>query len=316
MKEFFENLKKIRNQKGIELEEIARKTKLPIHYLESIENGELENLPQGYDRIFFKRYLKEIDEDREEVWQDFNLFFGKGASEEYQAVSTDHNKEEPEGLESEEVPGDVKEKSSFLQDFTLRFNMDKLHLYFWIAVTIIVIGVVGYFAYQQFMFVQNNSLQVKEISIAEQIEEMQNQDSLLTPQMTRNTVIGEEVSGAVNVELRAVERTWIREVRDLRDTTDYIMPAGLSRDITANSSVQLMLGRADGVEVWLNGKNLGLMGDKNEVVVRLMLNREGIAEKRVKEVSPNQTTETDTSKRASTQGLEMDTTDTDTLRGI
>ncbi len=286
MKEFFENLREIRKKKNLSLEDISRRSHLSLKYLEDIENGKLEDLPQGYDRIFFKRYLKEIGEDKEDVWRDFNLFFGTGPLEnEKVPYSSDipiEDKMEEAGPEDEPPQ---EEKPSLLQELTLRWNLDKLHKYFWIALTVVVLGIVGFFAYRQFIFVKNNQLTVKEITISDLIEEMQRQDSLATPKMSRNTSVTAGNEGVVNVQLRALQRTWIREIRDKEDTTDYIMPAGLTRKIDAQQSVQLMLGRADGVDINLNGQDLGTMGSADEIVLKLTLTGEGITEKRIKKSS-------------------------------
>ena len=289
MKEFFQNLKEIRLQKGLTLEDIARKSRLPLKYLQDIEEGNFDNLPTGYARIFFKRYLKEIGEDTPEVWRDFNLFFGTSSQEEYQAGSADREKKKQEPLKfGEEIPLEEpllpKERPSFWQELSLRLNMDKLHAYFWIFLTITVLSVVGYFAYKQYLFVKSSELQVKEITVSDFIEQMQKQDSLLTPQLSDNTASRSVGAGEVIVELHALYRTWIREIRDQEDTSDYILPAGLKRTISARETVQLLLGRADGVEIRLNGQDLGIMGGADEVVLRLVLNRDGIAEKRLKKV--------------------------------
>ena len=291
MKEFFENLKEIREAKGLRLEDIAKKSRLPVKYLEDIEAGRLENLPLGYDRIFFKRYLVEIGENKEEVWRDFNLFFGTGPLEKDVPYSSDIPKseklyeEEPVQEEETEPQEGEPKKSSFFQDLSLRWNLDKLHRYFWVAVTIIVLGGVGYFAYKQFLFVKNSPLEVKEVTVSDFIEEMQRQDSLLTPQLSENTEVKPVVGNGVDVRMKSVERTWIREIRDGKDTVDYILPKGLEREVKAQESVQLMLGRADGVRLWLNGDSLGVMGKPDEVVLRLILKKGGIAEKRLKKAT-------------------------------
>jgi cytoskeletal protein RodZ len=294
MKEFFENLKQIRESKNISLEEISKKSRLPLKYLKDIENGALENLPKGYDRIFFKRYLKEIDEDKEEIWKDFNLFFGTGTLEKDMPYSSDVKKiEKPENIEMlEEEKGqssEKKKKPTFIEQLKLQLNLDKLYKYFWIIITAIVLGVIGYFAYQQYLFVKNSPMEVKEVSVSDYISEMQRQDSILTQQLTKNTEIGDESAGSLRVELHSIERTWIREIRDQKDTTDYILIPGLKRKIEASQSVQLMLGRADGVKIWLNNDSLGVMGKSDEVILRLLLTNKGIEEKRVKRVTPKVT---------------------------
>lgn len=297
MKEFFENLKQVRETKGIRLEDISKKSRLPLQYLEEIEAGRLENLPKGYDRIFFKRYLNEIGENKEEVWRDFNLFFGTGPLEEDVPYSSDIPEEEKvyeEEPEQQEEEADSS-KSSFFQDLSLRWNLDKLHRYFWIVVTVIVLGIVAYFAYQQFLFVKNSPLKVKEVTVSDFIEEMQRQDSLLTPELSQNTEVEQKEGNGVDVQMKSLERTWIREIRDGKDTIDYILPKGLERTIKAQESVQLMLGRADGVSLWLNGDSLGVMGQADEVVLRLILKRGGISEKRLKKTIRKVEEKTDTS---------------------
>jgi cytoskeletal protein RodZ len=67
VKEFYENLKKKRKEKGISLEDIHQKSRLSLDYLNAIEAGQIEKLPVGYERIYLKRYAKEVGLDEEEV---------------------------------------------------------------------------------------------------------------------------------------------------------------------------------------------------------------------------------------------------------
>ncbi len=283
MKEFFDNLKQVRQTKGLSLEEISRKSRLSLKYLEYIESGQFENLPKGYDRIFFKRYLKEIGEDKDEVWQDFNLFFGSGPLEKDLPYSSDIPPQEEHPVEPEEESAiELSEEPSLFQKLVIQINLDKLHRYFWILITIIIVGAVGYFAYKQYIFVKNIPPEIKEISVSEYISEMQQQDSLLTPPIAKDSEISGTNNGEVQVELLSLERTWVREIRDQKDTTEYILIPGLKRKISAAENVKLMLGRADGVQIWANGDSLGVMGDASEVVLSLILDHSGIAEKRLK----------------------------------
>ena len=294
MREFFENLKQIRISKGISLEEISKISHLSLKYLNYIEDGQLDKLPRGYDRIFFKRYLNEIGENKEEVWRDFNLFFGAGPFKENLPYSSDiPHEEKSELILLDESSPKGEKKLSFLQDISLRWNLDKLHKYFWIAVTVILLTIVGYFAYQQFLFVKNSPLEVKEVKVAEFIQEMQEQDSLITAQVSGNGNQVENETGELFIKLQSIHRTWIREIKDGADTTDYILTQGSVRNVVANQSVQLMLGRADGVNIWWNNDSLGIMGKENEVVLRLLLTKDGIVDKRLKVVSKKVKEKTD-----------------------
>ncbi len=303
MKEFFENLKQIRLQKHITLEDIARSTRLSLQYLEDIEAGRLENLPKGYDRIFFKRYLKEIGEDTPEVWRDFNLFFGGGATPESSPPP------QPKSSPSPRKPLTIQDESvsepqeSVSRQASLFASLKKGWVYksFWIGLTAIILGSLGYFAYQQYQLVKASSqIQIKEITLSDFIQEMQQQDSLTTSKLPQNNGGWVTSTGPLHIQLKALYRTWIREIRDRSDTSDYILPAGLTRKLRANDQVQFMMGRADGVEIWINGQNIGTLGAADEVVLRLVITRDGIVEKKLKKVIPKTTAQKDSTALAAT----------------
>ncbi|RMF59041.1 MAG: DUF4115 domain-containing protein, partial [Calditrichaeota bacterium] len=178
----------------------------------------------------------------------------------------------------------------------------------------------GYITYQQYMFEKNTRpVKVKEITISDLIENYQQQDSALTPKLEENTVVESQQPPQVFVNLKAVQRTWIREIRDKKDTTEYIMTPGLTREIKAVESVQFLLGRADGVLIWLNGDSLGLMGEANQVVTNLLLGKEGIITRRLKTVEPKpappDTSAADTTETmVSTTETTLDSLDQENLR--
>ncbi|HWR91623.1 MAG TPA: helix-turn-helix domain-containing protein, partial [Desulfobacterales bacterium] len=55
--EFFQELKRIRESKGLRLEDIAQRYKIRPSFLESIESGSFEDLPEPvYTQTFIKTY--------------------------------------------------------------------------------------------------------------------------------------------------------------------------------------------------------------------------------------------------------------------
>jgi hypothetical protein len=299
MREFFENLKQIRESKGISLEDISKRSRLPLKYLQDIEAGRLENLPAGYDRIFLKRYLKEIQEDKEEVWRDFNLFFGSGPLQSNVPYSSDipEKKSKPPVVKEEQDINQSEIKSpNVTKKLLSRWNLEKFYRFFWIFFTVSILAVVVFFAYQQYLFVKNKTPEIKEISVTEYIREMQQQDSILTSQVNNNTEVKADSGAYFTIELHALHRTWIREICDQHDTSEYILSEGLKRKISARESVKFMMGRADGVKIWVNADSLGVVGKADEVVVSLLLNQKGIVEKRLKKPQPKKTPLLDSSQ--------------------
>ncbi len=281
MKEFYENLKERREEKGLSLQDLHNRTRLSLDYLAAIEAGDIDKLPDGYQRIYLRRYAKELGLDDNEVIRDFDLLTGKLTPAEVNASSAaaaSKQKTRSAGSPGPLIPPQIR---SFVQNM----NLDRIHSAFWIGLAALVILISGYFTWQKYIFEKNNQeITIREISISELIDDLQEKDSVLTPQMPTNSILRTEQSPKLTVVLIAVERTWVREIRDEQDTTEYILPTGIRRSIEARDKVKLRLGRADGIEVWLNGKNLGTMGQENEVVLNLVITNEGIAEKRLRRV--------------------------------
>lgn len=64
MNQIGKELKEIREEKEISLEEVAEKTKIPLRFLKAIENGRWEELPEEvYLRGFIKTYAEVLGLD-------------------------------------------------------------------------------------------------------------------------------------------------------------------------------------------------------------------------------------------------------------
>ncbi|HDY88292.1 MAG TPA: hypothetical protein ENH82_09310 [bacterium] len=63
MKPLYEELKQIRQNKGISLEEISTKTKIRLDFLEKIEEGDFSVTPMPYIRAFLREYAEIVGID-------------------------------------------------------------------------------------------------------------------------------------------------------------------------------------------------------------------------------------------------------------
>ena len=70
---FFSLLKSHRESKGVEIQEIAEYTKINPKYLNAIEAGEFEVLPNVYMRLFLRSYAQFIGADAEQALDDYEL---------------------------------------------------------------------------------------------------------------------------------------------------------------------------------------------------------------------------------------------------
>ena len=96
---FFEELKKLRVEKDIELSEVSTRTKISLEYLEAMEFGDFTFLPYIYIRLFLKAYTVEIGADTEEVLQQLEHLMDK-------ETPTDDLPPNKDDKESEKLPDD------------------------------------------------------------------------------------------------------------------------------------------------------------------------------------------------------------------
>ncbi len=70
----------------------------------------------------------------------------------------------------------------------------------------------------------------------------------------------------VQVQLRVVERAWVAVTVDNQQVFQGILEVGDTRTWTGRQRVAIRCGNAGGVEVYLNGRRLGLLGRPGQVV--------------------------------------------------
>ena len=79
---FFDNLKQYRESQNIEISEICEFTKINPRYIQAIEEGNFQVLPNVYIRLFLRAYAEYIGADSEKSLLDFTLYTtGKLSSE-------------------------------------------------------------------------------------------------------------------------------------------------------------------------------------------------------------------------------------------
>ena len=288
MKEFFQNLKEKREEKDFTLEEIQRSTYLPLKYLEAIESGKMEILPSGYDRIYLKRYAAEIGLDSDEVLRDYDMLSGRLP---HYPTKVTKEVEAPQSRILEDPQPDFKYKSQKSVSNLDKLNLDKLYKYLWISLAALIVCISGFFTYRQYINEKNDQITFKEIPSSEvsgRIISLNsrnvNEDSKENPLIEKINKPLEDKGKLFVIELKAVDTTWVRQIKDGKDTTEYILPTGLKHRVEAREEVKFMIGKADGIEFWLNGENLGKMGQANEVVLNLIISDKGIVDKTLKKI--------------------------------
>ncbi len=74
--------------------------------------------------------------------------------------------------------------------------------------------------------------------------------------------------------LEVIDSTWVKVVIDGKDTRDALLKRGDKLEWTAKKSFNFTIGNAGGAKVFLDGKALGFLGKKGEVVKNRLLTRD------------------------------------------
>jgi cytoskeleton protein RodZ len=97
------------------------------------------------------------------------------------------------------------------------------------------------------------------------------QAGMPAPAPTPAPAVAKTAPGPQRLMIRAVAPTWIRVQPDEGRATEELLPAGASREWSAERRFLVTIGNAGGVEIALNGKVLPPLGPKGTVIQRLEL---------------------------------------------
>jgi cytoskeletal protein RodZ len=81
MDELISELKLRRENMGLSLQDMFRKTRINITFLEALEEGNFEILPEAYVKLFLKRYAQEVKLDGDEIVRRFEKLHWKVKAE-------------------------------------------------------------------------------------------------------------------------------------------------------------------------------------------------------------------------------------------
>jgi len=255
-KSIFEELKKIRLEKKITLKQISQSTRIHLKYLESLEKGNLLEIPEIYDKLFFKSYLKFLEVLEEEYYNQF-LEYRKTIRDDRTAI-----------LDMTQTDSAIKKE----------FNYKNV-LYF---VPIIVAVLIIWFLVSNTLLVDDEEAEaVQEVSVIEVAEKIQSKiDSLKIAEskITEDSVMTKKAS-SMNLSISALERTWFRIIVDEKDTSEYLLQQGQNVNFTSTKSFDFLIGKANGLRMTIMDSTFGPFGNANQIVKYMRIDSTGISTK-------------------------------------
>ena len=252
-----EELKSLREEKGVTLQQIHNKTRIDLKYLKAIENGEFSIMPDIYMRAFVKEYAQAIQLSPEAAVKKYEAAL-KG-----KLVSADEEDIKKESVqESEDKKPVKKEFDSNLPndlDSTHKTNDNKNILIYGGIASVIIILIAVYF-----LLINNDSQEIITETPVQEILKEQKKDRFTIKEPDQKTKPVQPQSDQFKLLISSIDTVWIRARVDDEDQEFMLMPQN-RKEIEASQEITLLIGNSGGVELFLNDKKLDFQGESGRV---------------------------------------------------
>ncbi len=269
---FSKKLKKIRQDKKIELKKISEQTKINIIYLKNIEEGQFDFLPKLYVRSFLKLYIQQLGEDWTSLLIEYDAIKSEGIKSEEdksEIIKSDKIKSEKtlkvkvvtdEDLKKIKKPGHLRKQIETVIE-KIKPYLRQMNI-IWFGLGVIIIFYVIYFLIKE---EKDQPIISAGGAIGEALVEPQPNllDTIATEQDVNKI---SDVSHDLNLELKALETTWLQIVVDDSVAKELTFNRGTAHKWRAKEKFKLRIGNAAGIRLFLNGQDLGKLGDSGEVI--------------------------------------------------
>ncbi|MFA7325206.1 MAG: helix-turn-helix domain-containing protein [Candidatus Kapaibacterium sp.] len=262
MKEHVKILIDTRKAKGLDLSEVSRKTGIRQTVLESIESGELPELPVVYLRSFIKKYAS---------------FLGL-SSESYSELLTElDNRLAKEQLlhrpltnESASIidPSDRNVISILKSQNYKELISDKrlVSSIMYLGLGLVLISII-YFVFFSSDSKPESSI-VDNIEIGDEIKESQDEESLLNYFETSDSIV---------LEAFALDTSWMSVTIDGKKNEEILLKPGAKKVWKAAKFFTITAGNAGGVQLKRNGEKLEPLGARGNVVNNVKITKDEVS---------------------------------------
>ncbi len=286
IEKFCEELKAAREYQNLELGRIAERSKISVAYLEKLEEGDWDFLPQPYVRSFLRTYANVLSMDVEEVLGQYDEITGippvpvdlTGGS--YDRIEKKRKKPPPPKIPSGELV-DLEPEGGFNFSESLG-NLFKPPAVYWLAGVLVVVLILAGLALLPREAPVENEFRAEDPDAPAQV----NVDSLAVGEagtsdesvQDANTIVAENppapspqpqetatqqpVRGRLSLIVKAKSECWFKIVMDQNEVAarEALLQPGETAVYRADSLYTVVFGNGGGVELELNGRDLGTPG--------------------------------------------------------
>ena len=266
IEEFGQELIHARNFKKITLEQISEITKIALHYLEAMEQGHWDVLPQPYMEVFLKAYAETVGMNVPKVMKKYK---------EMVLSETGGKEEEAEPVLEADTQGDVE---SSAQNF---FESKQNILYISIG-AMLIIATVLLFSWFNKSPEENRGGAAGDVTqtAAPVVEPLVSDQPRGVLNQSGQTAMTQDEQQNFSIHLAAREMCWVQATIDEKDMRDMLLKADDKVTLKAEKEIHLVIGNAGGVSLAFNDTILDTVGPEKKPVT-LVIGPEGIKSQRL-----------------------------------
>ena len=265
LKKFTDELKKHREKAGISLQNVAAKTRIDIKFLEALEDGNFNFLPDIYVKAFIKQYAKVVGLDEDETLQKY-ILAKEGKQESVEKVKQEISAGEEEA-DKQKTKSNIeanKPAKVFMDDsVSKKGNEDDKKKQKQLIIGVSVIGVILSALLVFFLFIkESNDIIIEEKPYEEVLQETPNryieEENNQTTVETIEAIIEDLTLTITNVD--STDSSWVLVIVDDKSIEDFLLLPKISKTIKANNNFYFTLGNSGVLKLILNGNVVDFNG--------------------------------------------------------
>ena len=265
LKKIGEELAQQRENRGLSVGDLSARIKISVGFIENIEKGNFDFLPDVYVRAFIRSYAEQVGLDPDVMLAQFKTARApQKPAEEKQRPETISKSELEQKEQLGKTPG--HELAQRVKDIQFYFNLFKPFI-------LVVIGIFLLFVIIRLLLSGTTDTTTRPLQpkVSESIPDTLVDES----QPSREIQHTKETPTSLQLTITAIETTWMRIVVNDTIADEATFAPGDTRTWESNKDFYLLIGNAGGVKFNLNGKNLGIVGNPGQVA-NLLINENGV----------------------------------------
>jgi cytoskeletal protein RodZ len=253
IEQFGEELKQARLKKELSLMDISAETRISIKFLDAIECGQLQILPQTYIRAFLREYALMTGLNPDNVIKRY-----ESVMQEPHSRKSDNAVPQQISIQEKKPAEDSKKKP-----FSLSPLQRNITLGLFIVIVVVFIAILANMNKKS-----SSGNSVEEVPFDRVVRESE-ATSILQPAVAADSASAVFIAqpDSLRLEMTTQDSVWINILIDGKIGKTYLFGAKRNRVWTAKERFIVTMGNAGGATFQLNGKDIGALG-KPGVVVR------------------------------------------------